>query len=123
MIETVKERIIERYSCLTKNKRKFSETVKKPLKQTFRINTIKAESEIVLSKIKEYDDTVENVKWCDNAFQTKLTNLGSSIQHFTGQIYIQELTSMIPPIIVSDLIQDSKILDCCAAPGLSLIHI
>ena len=57
------------------------------------------------------------MKWCDNAFQTKLTNLGSSIQHFTGQIYIQELTSMIPPIIVSDLIEDNKILDCCAAPG------
>ena len=117
MIETIKERIIERYSHLTNNKQKFSESVRKPLKQAFRINTIKAEREVVLNKIKEYDDTIDNVKWCDNAFQTKLTNLGSSIQHFTGQIYIQELTSMIPPIIVSDLIQDSKILDCCAAPG------
>ena len=117
MIETVKERIIERYSCLTKNKQKFSESIKKPLRQSFRINTIKAEREVVLSKIKEYDDNIQNVKWCDNAFQTKLTNLGSSIQHFAGQIYIQELTSMIPPIIVRDLIQENKILDCCAAPG------
>ena len=40
MVESVKERIIERYSHLTNNKRKFSEYVKKPLKQAFRINTI-----------------------------------------------------------------------------------
>ena len=117
MIETVTERIIERYGCLTDNKQKFSKAVKSSLKQSFRINTIKAEKEEVLNKIKEYDDTIENVKWCENAFQTKLTNLGSSVQHFAGQIYIQELTSMIPPIIVRDLIQENKILDCCAAPG------
>ena len=61
MIETVKERIIERYSCLTKNKQKFSESIKKPLRQSFRINTIKAEREVVLSKIKEYDDNIQNV--------------------------------------------------------------
>ena len=117
MIETVKERIIERYSCLTKDKQNFSKAVKSSLKQTFRINTIKAEKEEVLNQIKDYDDTIENVKWCDNAFQTKLTNLGSSIQHFAGQIYIQELTSMIPPLIVRDLAHKNKILDCCAAPG------
>ena len=115
--QTVKENIIERYSNIVDNSPKFAKFVNEPLKQSFRVNTLKGEKEEVLEKLKTYDSKIEKVKWNDNAFVSNLTNLGSSIEHFTGQIYIQELTSMIPPLIVKDVIEENKIIDCCAAPG------
>ncbi len=115
--QTVKQNIIERYSNIVDNSPKFAKFVNEPLKQSFRVNTLKGEKEEVLEKLKTYDSKIEKVKWNDNAFVSNLTNLGSSIEHFTGQIYIQELTSMIPPLIVKDVIEENKIIDCCAAPG------
>ena len=115
--ETIKEGIIERYSSLVSNSNKFAEVIDKPLKQTFRINSIKGDKEEILEQIRSYDSSVKKVLWYDNAFETNLTNLGSSIQHFSGQIYIQELTSMVPPLIAADLIKEKTILDCCAEPG------
>lgn len=115
--QTVKQNIIERYSNIVDNPDKFTKFVNKPLKQSFRINTLKGEKEEVLDRLKNYDSEIEDVKWNDNAFVSNLTNLGSSIEHFTGQIYIQELTSMIPPLIAKDVIGKKRILDCCAAPG------
>ena len=115
--QTIKERIVERYISLVNNSKKFTNTVEKPLKQTFRINTIKGDKDEILNNMKSYDSSIKKIPWCNNAFETDLTNLGSSIQHFSGQIYIQELTSMVPPLIASDLIKGKTILDCCAAPG------
>ena len=115
--QTIKERIVERYSGICGNPNKFSRIIEEKLKQSFRINTIKGDKEEVLDQMKNYDPSIKKISWCENAFETDLTNLGSSIEHFSGQIYIQELTSMIPPLIVRDLIKENKILDCCAAPG------
>ena len=115
--QTVKQNIIERYSNIVDNPDKFAKFVNEPLKQSFRINNLKGEKEEVLGRLENYDSEIERVKWNDNAFVSNLTNLGSSIEHFTGQIYIQELTSMIPPLIAKDVIEKNRILDCCAAPG------
>ena len=115
--QTIKERIVERYGSLSDDSRKFSDIINEPLKQSFRVNSIKGEKNDIISQMMLYDSSIKKVPWCENAFESDLTNLGSSIQHFSGQIYIQELTSMIPPLIVKDLIKKNKILDCCAAPG------
>ena len=115
--QTVKQNIIERYSNIVDNPDKFTKFINEPLKQSFRINTLKGEKEEVLGRLENYDSEIERVKWNDNAFVSNLTNLGSSIEHFTGQIYIQELTSMVPPLIAKYVIKKNRILDCCAAPG------
>ena len=115
--QTVKQNIIERYSNIVDNPDKFAKFVNEPLKQSFRINNLKGEKEEVLGRLENYDSEIERVKWNDNAFVSNLTNLGSSIEHFAGQIYIQELTSMVPPLIAKDVIEKNRILDCCAAPG------
>jgi len=115
--QTVEQRITERYSEIIDRPNDFTKVINKPLKQSFRINTIKGKKNEIINKMKNYDPEIKNVNWYDNAFISNLTNLGSSIEHFTGQIYIQELTSMIPPLIVRDLLKENKILDCCAAPG------
>ena len=115
--QTIRQGIIERYSVLVDNPLEFAEAIHKPLKQSFRINTLKGDKENILEQLKNYDSEITEVPWNDNAYVSQLNNLGSSLEHFVGQIYIQELTSMIPPLIVKDVIDNNTILDCCAAPG------
>ena len=115
--QTVKEGIVERYSVLVGNPESFAESINKPLKQSFRINTLKGDKDKILEQLLNYDSEITSVPWNDNGYVSDLTNLGSSLEHFVGQIYIQELTSMIPPLVVKDVIDNNTILDCCAAPG------
>ena len=115
--QTAKEGIVERYSVLVGNPKSFAESINKPLKQSFRINTLKGDKENILEQLSNYDSEITEVPWNNNGYVSNLTNLGSSLEHFVGQIYIQELTSMIPPLVVNDVIDNNTILDCCAAPG------
>ena len=68
--QTIKEKIIDRYSCLLNDSRKFSDIINEPLKQSFRVNTIKGEKETILNEMKLYDSSIEKVPWCENAFET-----------------------------------------------------
>ena len=114
---TLQERIVERYANIVDNVQSFDEAINRPLKQSFRINSLKGDSEKILSNLRKYDETIESTDWYSNGFTTKLENLGSSIEHFTGQIYIQELTSMMPALVTPDINESKRIIDCCAAPG------
>ena len=114
---TLQNRIFERYANLTSNLEKFRKKINEPLKQSFRINSLKGDKEKILFNLKDYDDSIKHTDWYDNGFITKLDNIGSSIEHFTGQIYIQELTSMMPALAVPDISEYRKVIDSCAAPG------
>ena len=115
--KTAQNGIIDRYKSIVDDETKFSESIREPLKQSFRINTLKGNEKEIIEKLREYDPKITKVPWCETGYASELTNLGSSLEHFTGQIYIQELTSMMPPLVVRDLIGENTILDCCAAPG------
>ena len=114
---TLQARIAERYSRIVDSKHEFSKSLNQPLKQSFRINSLKGDPEKILESLKKYDNSISPTKWNRNGFTTKLENLGSSVEHFSGQIYIQELTSMMPALSIADLNESRRIIDCCAAPG------
>ena len=116
-LKTAQNGIIERYESVVDDETNFSKHIREPLKQSFRINTLKGDESSIRDKLREYDPKITNIPWSETGYVSELTNLGSSLEHFTGQIYIQELTSMMPPLVVKDLIRGSTILDCCAAPG------
>jgi len=42
--------------------------------------------------------------------------LGKTLEHFTGQIYSQSLSSMLPVVVLNPQVGE-KVLDLCAAPG------
>ena len=114
---TLQTGIVERYASIVDNVQNFSEVINQPLKQSFRINSLKGDSERILSNLKKYDESIISTDWYKYGFTTKIENLGSSIEHFTGQIYIQELTSMMPALVIPDINESKRIIDCCAAPG------
>src|SRR3989338_3444270 len=57
---------------------------------------------------------IEPVQWCQGAYTAKDLGVMKSLEHFTGQIYFQDLSSMMPPLL-ADL--SGPVLDACAAPG------
>jgi 16S rRNA (cytosine1407-C5)-methyltransferase len=90
--------------------------VKKPT--TFRVNTLKSTEEEVVTQLKslgfELEKTdINNAFILKNKTQRELTETEIYKQGF---IYIQGLSSMIPPIIL-DPQENELILDMCAAPG------
>ena len=86
---------------------------------TFRANTLKITSEKVEEKLLENKIEFEKPKWSKEAF---IVNNASKKQiegmqlYENGEIYLQSLSSMLPPIILEPK-EGSDILDMAAAPG------
>ena len=88
-------------------------------KATLRVNTIKATGEKVRSELQKNNINFEDVSWCKEALITK-DALEKDIENLeiykNGEIYLQSLSSMLPPIILNPE-EGKDILDMAAAPG------
>ncbi len=108
---------VERYKDIT-DVELLCACLEQPLPKSFRINTLKAERAMVLERFKEYGISLKAVPWYEDAFIADKHDIGLTLEHFVGAIYVQELVSMLPPVLVADCLQEwSKVLDGCAAPG------
>lgn len=90
----------------------------KPL-PSFRANTVKITTPELQKKLEEQDFQIEKVTWYEDAFVLKNKSIRelTEIQEYKdGKIYIQNLSSMIPALVL-DPKPEEKILDLCAAPG------
>lgn len=86
-----------------------------PLKTTFRINTLKARRDEILSLISDLNPIP--LRWYRDGFITEEERkIGNHLAHFLGYIYLQEAASMIPVILLSPK-EEEKVLDLAAAPG------
>ncbi len=90
---------------------------KRPL--TLRANTLKANIQNIKDTFDSLDFTYKDVSWYKDALIMK--NISEEqIKHLeiykNGEIYLQSLSSMIPPIILSPK-ENENILDMAAAPG------
>ena len=88
-------------------------------KTTLRVNTIKSNIEKIKCKLKEKDIEYENISWSKEALIIKNVD-EKVIQEMeiykNGEIYLQSLSSMLPPIILEPK-EGTDILDMAAAPG------
>ncbi|MCK5018976.1 MAG: RsmB/NOP family class I SAM-dependent RNA methyltransferase [Candidatus Peribacteraceae bacterium] len=114
-------RFRERVDCIVDDQKKFYRSLEKPLPRAFRINTLKADKKKVVKSLREYGLKITSVPWDDLAFVVEDgVTVGSTMEHFMGHIYIQELVSMLPPLLLKNEIKKTEnpvILDACAAPG------
>lgn len=91
----------------------------KPRLPTFRVNTLKSTDELVMNRLRDEAIAFERVKEIPHAFKIKNRTNAELLAHelaTSGQIYLQGLSSMIPPLLM-DLKPTDSILDLCAAPG------
>ena len=86
---------------------------------TLRVNNIKSKKEDVIKALERLNVEFEEVSFIKDAFIIK-NKTEKQIQDFdiykNGQIYLQSLSSMIPPIILNPRPND-RVLDLAAAPG------
>ena len=88
-------------------------------KTTFRVNTLKSKFEEIEKILKENKIVYDTVEWNQQAFILKNASekeIRSLKIYEEGKIYLQSLSSMIPPMILEPK-EGEDILDMAAAPG------
>ena len=120
-----KPKFIERISNLLNNNEEdikaFFETAKTHPKKAIRCNTIKISPDELIERLKKYNwkisQPIPNQKEIIVIENELLPGeLGKAKEHLLGYYYVQEITSMMP-ILVLQLKPEDIFLDCCAAPG------
>ncbi len=103
----------------------FLEALLRPLKPSIRINTLKGNLWDIQNRLEEKGLKLSPIPWCSWGFWVENleeeSTLGNSLEHFLGEIYIQEASSMIP-VEVADITPDMRVLDMAAAPGSKTTH-
>ncbi len=111
------EKLENQYGTELKNK--ILDGYSKKRKVTLRVNTLKASVEEIEDLLKNENINFEKVEWSKEAFiisnvrEEEIQNLEIYSQ---GKIYLQSLSSMLPPIILKPE-EGNDILDMAAAPG------
>ncbi len=86
---------------------------------TFRANTLKISSSALEAQLEKLEFGVEKVPWYDDAFilvgKTQ-KELSQTALYTEGFLYMQSLSSMIPPLVLDPKPEES-ILDMTSAPG------
>ncbi|HTW91814.1 MAG TPA: RsmB/NOP family class I SAM-dependent RNA methyltransferase [bacterium] len=120
---------IDRYSQFIPDFDAFLDAMQRPLRRTFRVNTLKATRDQVLDLMADLKP--EPLAWYELGFslardmtesgsgdsdRVPSTSLGKRIEHFIGLIYVQEAASMVPPLVLQPQ-PGERVLDIAAAPG------
>jgi NOL1/NOP2/sun family putative RNA methylase len=119
----IPEKFIERYGRIVDDRDKFIESLYRPLPKAFRVNTLKAEIGRTKERLEGYGIRLTPAEWYEAAFVAEgeaSARIGATLEHFMGHIYIQELVSMLPPVILRSELEsnaEANVLDACAAPG------
>ncbi|MCD5380767.1 NOL1/NOP2/sun family putative RNA methylase [Candidatus Gracilibacteria bacterium] len=98
----------------------FLEYCIKPLRKSIRVNTLRISLKDFEKRAIKNNWVLEQIPYVENGYfitwDHKNEALGKSIEYFAGLFYIQETSSMIPPIVL-DPQEGEVILDVSAAPG------
>ena len=99
--------------------KKIIEGYTKQRKTTFRVNTLKSSIIEIEEKLKQANIEYDRIPWYEEAIIVKNADK-KTIQELdiykNGEIYLQSLSSMLPPIILEPK-ERADILDMAAAPG------
>lgn len=87
---------------------------------TFRVNPLKTSISAVLQQFQTAGIAITSISWSDTAFCCAADVQEKQIKalpcYAAGEIYLQSLSSMLPPVILQPL-PKQEILDMTAAPG------
>ncbi len=110
----INRKFVEKYEEIDGSE-EFYEYMAKPIRQSFRVNTLKADVETVVRRLSE-DFELESVPWCKEGFFVYGEGITKTPEFALGLIFMQEASSMIPPVVM-DLEENMLVLDMAASPG------
>jgi 16S rRNA (cytosine1407-C5)-methyltransferase len=91
---------------------------------TFRFNPLKHTIEFQRRLLKRQGFSFEDIEGLAQVARVldREHSIGRSLSHFAGHLYIQDLGSMLP-VVVLDPKPGERVLDMCAAPGSKTTHL
>ncbi len=110
----INPKFVERYEKIDDSD-EFYMFMAKPLRCSFRVNTLKARVEDVVESLSDRFE-LEPVPWCEEGFFVNAESVGGTIEHMIGLIFSQEASAMIPAIAL-EVKPGMLVLDMCASPG------
>ena len=119
----IKPKFEERYKKLLGSEENYKEFIRYSLSfqsESFRINTIKVSPDMeeeILKRLREHFE-LKKIPWYNHGYfyEGERRDIGNTLEHDLGYIYVQEAASMIPPIVLNPNDND-VVLDVAAAPG------
>ncbi|MEO0202836.1 MAG: RsmB/NOP family class I SAM-dependent RNA methyltransferase [candidate division WOR-3 bacterium] len=96
----------------------FIEWSKTPLRPVIRVNTLKANIQDVYKRLSKKGFILSRIEYINFAFRVEYYpyEIGNTLEHYLGYIYVQEISSMLPAIFLEPK-SGEIILDLCSAPG------
>jgi len=96
----------------------------KPLIHSIRVNTLKIGVDKLKKKLEGKGFRLDPIEWIPYGFKVlkETYNLGSLHELLQGYYYLQNIVSMLPPIIL-DPKPNEVVIDMCAAPGGKATHL
>ncbi|MGE4260800.1 16S rRNA (cytosine(1407)-C(5))-methyltransferase RsmF [Shewanella sp.] len=92
----------------------------KPLRPSLRVNTLKIDSDSFLARMQSKGWQFEPIPWCPDGFWFTVpepVQPGNTVEHLQGLFYLQEASSMLPPMALHYDTEMATVLDMASAPG------
>jgi NOL1/NOP2/sun family putative RNA methylase len=88
------------------------------LKQSIRINTVNADENQVIERLKARGIKLEKISFLPHGYWVvkSKVSVGATTEYLLGYYSVQEAAAQIPATVFTDL-KDKIVLDACAAPG------
>ena len=115
--EFLEQKLESQYGAELKSKIADGYTKKRPV--TIRVNTLKATEKDIEEELAQNNIQYKKVAWSNDAYileEISERDIESLNFYKAGKIYMQSLSSMIPPLILEPK-ENTDILDMAAAPG------
>jgi len=109
------ETLYSRYQEIIPDFNDFLEFLNKPQRISIRLNTLKGKPEVILNFLKNFN--TKPLRFYNDGYTLENGyGIGNHFTHQLGFIYVQEVSSMIPAIVLDPKSEDI-VLDLCASPG------
>lgn len=103
----------------------FLQACKKPLRKSIRVNTLKMSVDDFKQVAAQKNWQLSPIPWCNEGFwlsrpteEENALALGNTDLHLSGAMYVQEASSMLPPMALkASLNEATHVLDMASAPG------
>ncbi|MCG7535884.1 16S rRNA (cytosine(1407)-C(5))-methyltransferase RsmF [Pseudoalteromonas sp. OOF1S-7] len=103
----------------------FIASCRKGLRRAVRVNTLKMSQQAFEREAAKLNWQIEPIPWCAQGYwlsrpadEEATLPIGNTALHLSGCIYVQEASSMLPPIaLATSLNPGDRVLDMAAAPG------
>jgi NOL1/NOP2/sun family putative RNA methylase len=118
------ERVFERYGDIIPDFEAFQESLKTPLPQHVRVNTLKIKAQVLLKTLDHRDVHLRRVLDSDETLYLapEGSTPGKWLEYALGYVHPQALTSCLASLFLSPQ-PGSYLLDLCASPGGKTSHV